>query len=124
MLAQSISQSIAGATASGTATGPGAIFATPAFISTAVSGVIAAFAAIPKFETGGMVGGSSYFGDKILARVNSGELILNQKQQKSLYGQMQSPSNEPVVMMASTKISGSDIIIAYERAGKTKNRLG
>jgi TP901 family phage tail tape measure protein len=39
---------------------------------------------IPKFENGGVVGGSSYTGDKILARVNSGELILNQEQQNSL----------------------------------------
>jgi hypothetical protein len=41
MLASSISQSIAGAAASGTATGPAAIFTTPAFIATtAVSGVM------------------------------------------------------------------------------------
>lgn len=57
MLAQSISQSIAGATTSGTATGPAAIFATPAFIATAVGGVLAAFAAIPKFAKGGLVSG-------------------------------------------------------------------
>jgi hypothetical protein len=35
-------------------------FTTPAFIATAVSGVIAAFAGIPKFETGGIVGGASF----------------------------------------------------------------
>lgn len=90
MLSASISQAIAGATASGTATGPAAIFTTPAFIATAVAGVLAAFAAIPKFETGGVVGGSSFYGDKILARVNSGELILNQEQQKKLYNELSS----------------------------------
>jgi hypothetical protein len=37
--------------ASGTATGPAAIFTTPAFIATAVSGVIAALLVYPKFET-------------------------------------------------------------------------
>jgi hypothetical protein len=53
-LSQSIAQAIAGATASGAATGPGAIFATPAFIATAVGGVLAAFASIPKFAAGGL----------------------------------------------------------------------
>jgi hypothetical protein len=33
---------------------------------------------------------SSYYGDKILARVNSGELVLNSDQQSKLYGQMNS----------------------------------
>lgn len=36
------------------------------------------------FSTGGIVGGSSYTGDKLLAFVNSKELIFNQKQQSAL----------------------------------------
>lgn len=40
------------------------------------------------FADGGVVGGSSKYGDKILARVNSGELMLNERQQKSVYSQM------------------------------------
>jgi len=42
----------------------------------------------PKFENGGIVGGQSYSGDNVTARVNSGELILNKAQQKNLAGQM------------------------------------
>lgn len=45
-------------------------------------------ASIPKFETGGIVGGNSLTGDKILARVNSGEMILNKKQQNTLFNQL------------------------------------
>lgn len=122
MLASSISQSISGATAAGAATGPAAIFTTPAFIATAIGGVIAAFAAIPKFETGGVVGGSSYYGDKILARVNSSELILNTDQQKKLYGTMNSGSDGGFV--ASTVMKGSDMLLLIERATARKNRLG
>lgn len=123
MLASSISQSIAGATASGAATGPAAIFTTPGFIATAVSGVIAAFAAIPKFETGGVVGGSSFYGDRILARVNSGELILNQNQQRSLFGQLNASDGvAPVVL--TTKISGSDILLVTDRESKKQSRRG
>jgi len=119
MLATSISQSIAGATASGAATGPAAVFTTPAFIATAVGGVLAAFAAIPKFEAGGIVGGSSYYGDKILASVNSREMILNTDQQEKLYGMMQ-PSGGSQAFIATTRIKGSDLLISYTRE-KNKN---
>lgn len=40
---------------------------------------------LAKFEKGGWVGGNSYSGDKVLARVNSGELILNRTQQSTLW---------------------------------------
>ena len=92
-LAQSIASAIAGASASGAATGPAAIFTTPAFIATAIGGVVSAFAAIPKFATGGIVGGHSPIGDKLLARVNSGEMILNNRQQRNL-SNMISPANQ------------------------------
>lgn len=36
------------------------------------------------YADGGIVGGSSYSGDKLWARVNSGEMILNKAQQQSL----------------------------------------
>ena len=39
------------------------------------------------FADGGIVGGSSYTGDRLWARVNSGEMILNQQQQASLLNQ-------------------------------------
>lgn len=40
---------------------------------------------VPKFENGGIVGGSSFSGDNITARVNSGEMILNRSQQANLF---------------------------------------
>jgi hypothetical protein len=45
------------------------------------------------FADGGVVGGASKYGDKILARVNSGELMLNERQQKSVYSQMSQGGN-------------------------------
>lgn len=38
-----------------------------------------------KFANGGIVGGNSFQGDKVLARVNSGEMILNKRQQTRLF---------------------------------------
>ena len=55
----------------------------------ATAGSLAAFAAASwarsqKFASGGIVGGTSYSGDNVLARVNSGELILNMAQQDNV----------------------------------------
>lgn len=51
----------------------------------AISTIVTAMAAVPKFATGGIVDGSSFYGDKVLARVNSGEMILNRSQQRNLF---------------------------------------
>lgn len=47
--------------------------------------VIAAMASIPKFADGGIFSGNSFIGDNMIARVNSGEMILNNRQQKNLF---------------------------------------
>ena len=80
-----------------------------------------AAAAIPKFENGGIVGGSSYHGDKILARVNSGELILNRQQQSTLFGLMNqnsiSKSGDNKVI-----VRGSDLILSINNELKHRNK--
>ena len=122
-LSASMANSIQGATQSGVATGPAAVFTTPAFIATAIAGIIGAFAAIPKFATGGMVPGTSLYGDKILARVNSGELILNQKQQSNLWGMMQSGGQGVNVNIeGGFRLAGSDLELVIERAVNKNNR--
>ena len=90
-------------------------------IAPAIAAAIAAFAAIPKFAEGGIVGGSSFFGDKLLARVNSGEMILNQKQQGRLLGALETPH---VVVDGEARVSGKDIYISLRNYMKaTGNRL-
>jgi hypothetical protein len=122
-LSASLANSIQGASQSAVATGPGAVFAQPAFIATAIGGIIAAFASIPKFETGGIVGGSSYSGDKILARLNSGELVLNQKQQSGLFGMLnEGGSNVNIGLDGSFKLSGSDLELVINRAINRNSR--
>lgn len=58
-----------------------ALIAVPA----AISAIIAAFAMIPKFAKGGIVGGTSTHGDKVLARLNSGEGVLTPDGLESLH---------------------------------------
>lgn len=55
-----------------------------------VTAFVAAIAKVPKFATGGIVSGSSFIGDNVLARVNSGEMILNTSQQKNLFDMLNS----------------------------------
>lgn len=53
-------------------------------IAAGVAAVLAGLAMASGFATGGVVGGSSPTGDKLFARVNSGEMILNKRQQLRL----------------------------------------
>ena len=60
-----------------------------AAIASVVATVLSVFGSIKsmvsgKFAEGGIVGGTSYSGDKLFAMVNSGEMILNKRQQGNL----------------------------------------
>lgn len=50
-----------------------------------IASVVAMFAKMPKFAEGGIVGGSSYTGDKIIARLNSGEGVLTKEGVNNLH---------------------------------------
>lgn len=64
----------------------------PIMAVAAVASVVASLENIPKFAAGGIVGGNSYHGDKILARLNSGELVLNGSQQARLSSMIDRPA--------------------------------
>lgn len=51
----------------------------------AVASVLAAVAALPKFANGGIIDSPFGVGDRVLARVNGGEMILNKRQQSNLF---------------------------------------
>ena len=87
------------ATADAKAAGAGAASAVssipivgPIMAVAAVASVVASLMSIPKFAGGGIVGGNSYHGDKILARLNSGELVLNGTQQARLSSMIDRPA--------------------------------
>jgi len=57
-----------------------------AAIASIIATITALFASFAgKFADGGVISGGSFHGDKLLARVNAGEMILNQKQQGTLF---------------------------------------
>jgi len=74
------------------------------------------------FADGGIVNGTSYYGDKIMARVNSAEMISNTDQQKRIWGAMN--GGDGTAIIPSLKISGSDLLVVFDRATNRKNRIG
>lgn len=50
-----------------------------------VAAIVSQIHSLSAYANGGVVGGSNYAGDALLARVNSGEMILNGSQQKNLF---------------------------------------
>lgn len=87
----------------------------------AIAAALAAFSKIPKFANGGVVGGSSYFGDKLIARVNSGETILTQKQASRALSMMDGGN---VRVSGDVRLSGKDIYISLKNYMSTSgNKL-
>ena len=107
------------ANAASAATGAGSAVASipyvgPIMAVAAIASVIAALANVPKFAEGGIVGGSSYYGDKILARLNSGELVLNRSQQAGLLGALDRPVQD-VRLHGEFGISGRDLRLVLDK---------
>lgn len=80
-------------------------------VATVLTTIASIFSSLPQFAEGGIIGGSSYFGDRLLARVNSGEMILNQKQQRRLYD-LTTSGGGATVSLGVSRIQGSDLYLA------------
>lgn len=90
----------------------------------AVASIIAALMSIPKFEHGGIVGGASYSGDNILARVNSGEMILNSSQQGNLFRMINNSGGyAPDSGVTIGKIRQKDIVFMIEQEMRRRSRI-
>lgn len=96
--AKAISAAVAGAASAASAGGPLAPVLIAAYTAEMVAAVLAGLAgtasSIAKaksiisggaFAEGGIVGGSSYQGDRVITRTNSGEMILTKSQQAQLF---------------------------------------
>lgn len=91
-------------------------------LGTFVKSKMSSIANVPKFADGGIVGGTSFYGDKILARVNSGELILNKKQQERVYGAMNGGANVDVNVGGEFRLQGDNLVAVIERTVRKINR--
>ena len=75
------------------------------------------------FAMGGIVGGGSYSGDQLTARVNSGEMILNGNQQRELFAMANGMGGRNQVEVVGY-ISGDVIRLANKRSTYVANRRG
>ena len=103
-------------------------FAGPALAAAQIATMQAliAAAAIPKFAGGGIVVGGPSSGDKILTRVNAGEMILNGRQQSNLFeainsGKLNSAQNQSV-NIGFDKVRGSDIYLSLKNYMKSTGK--
>lgn len=86
--------------------------------------LVSMVATISQFAYGGIVGGNSKSGDRVLARVNSGEMILNAAQQAQLFaianGRMQPTVNTDV--LTGLMAGGAGGVKAGSVVGKIRGR--
>lgn len=94
-------------------------------IGAAIAAAVALFASIPKFAKGGIISGGPTSGDKILARVNAGEMILNQGQQSRLFEAINSGNLGGGGNMSSTvttRVRAKDIILTINNELKSQGK--
>ena len=85
-------------------------------IAAGIAAVVGALAMMGKFAKGGIVGGNSAHGDRNLARVNSGEMILNKAQQGTLWGLLNGKGS--IGNNVEFKIRGADLVGTINNYGK------
>ena len=103
-----------------TASGWAWIGAAAAITATMVTTIAAMKSATAgSFANGGIVPGTSYSGDRLLAHVNSGELILNTAQQNSLASSLSNPLTN---IHLETSISGRDLKIVLDNDSLSRGK--
>lgn len=119
-----ITAKTAEAAASGAAEAAKTPFVGWLMVGGAIASILAAFAALPKFAAGGIFAGNSTVGDMNLARVNAGEMILNNRQQKNLFnllngnGTLSNGSGQ-----VEFKIKGKELVGVLNNYNNQKNKV-
>lgn len=91
-----------------------------AALGAAVATAVSAAQRPQRFANGGIVGGSSFTGDRVTAQVNSGEMILNKTQQARLFQLANGSAAEE--REVNFRISGTDLVGVLNNQTR-KNRL-
>lgn len=108
--------------------------AASALVAAATAAQISQIASTPKpsFNNGGIVGGSSFNGDRVDARVNSGEMILNRAQQTNLFNMAngqgltngQNNQSQEIVVHTTVNVEGEAVARAVSRQVADGFKLG
>lgn len=91
-----------------------------------VIGTIASVAG--SFAEGGIISGGSQIGDNMVAKVNSGEMIINGKQQQNLWKAISTGNlggnTENHISVSNVRVKGSDLYLALKNYSKVKSKSG
>ena len=90
----------------------------------ALASTFALFAQLPKFERGGIVQGFDYQGDRVLARLNSGEMVLPRSEQAKLWRAIQGGNlslSEPQYI--EVRVKGKDLVGVLRNYGNKTSKL-
>ena len=89
--------------------------------------MVAQIKSAAQFAEGGIVGGSSYSGDRINARLNSGEMVLNKRQQKNLFDLLDMdvmPQKGGTNVTVTGVVRGTDLILVQKNTNKIRSKSG
>ena len=106
---------------------PANIAAIASIIATVVSTFATIMSVVGAFADGGIVGGGNLHGDKVLARLNGGEMVLNRTQQAKLFRTIESGNignQSTSVSQVNWKIKGSDLYGALTNYKSIKSKQG
>lgn len=95
----------------------------------AIMSVIGTIASVAgSFAEGGIISGGSQIGDQMVAKVNSGEMIINGKQQQNLWKAISTGNlggnTENHVSVSNVRVKGSDLYLALKNYSKVKSKSG
>ena len=95
----------------------------------AIMGVIGTIASVAgSFAEGGIISGGSQIGDQMVAKVNSGEMIINGKQQQNLWKAISTGNlggnTENQISVSNVRVKGSDLYLALKNYSKVKSKSG
>lgn len=95
----------------------------------AIMSVIGTIASVAgSFAEGGIISGGSQIGDQMVAKVNSGEMIINGKQQQNLWKAISTGNlggnTENHVFVSNVRVKGSDLYLALKNYSKVKSKSG
>lgn len=106
---------------------PANIAAIASIIATIVSTFANIMSAVGAFADGGIVGGGNLHGDKVLARLNGGEMVLNRTQQAKLFRAIEQGNignQTETISQVRWKIKGSDLYGALTNFKSIKTKQG
>lgn len=95
----------------------------------AIMSVIGTIASVAgSFAEGGIISGGSQIGDQMVAKVNSGEMIINGKQQQNLWKAISTGNlggnTENQISVSNVRVKGSDLYLALKNYSKVKSKSG